>query len=66
MPISRRILLSSTLATPEQPETPVVDARHRFLYHVQGNGRVSHCCASVGKAGNIWSGEAVIKCSSTS
>ena len=47
--------------TSEPAGTLVVDAGHRFLYHILGNGRATRFGASVGKAGKSWSGEAVIK-----
>lgn len=48
-------------ATPEPPGTVVVDPRHRFLYHVLGDGQATRYGVAVGKAGKAWSGEAVIK-----
>jgi lipoprotein-anchoring transpeptidase ErfK/SrfK len=47
--------------TSEQPGTVIVDARHRYLYHVLGSGRATRYGVSVGKASKSWSGEAVIK-----
>ncbi|MBC8038636.1 MAG: L,D-transpeptidase [Rhizobiales bacterium] len=46
--------------TQEPQGTIVVDARHRFLYHVGGKGKATRYGTSVGKAGKTWSGEAVI------
>jgi len=47
--------------TQEPQGTIVVDAKHRFLYHVGGSGKATRYGASVGKAGKAWSGETVIK-----
>ena len=47
--------------TQEPAGTIVVDAKRRFLYHVQGNGRAMRYGVAVGKAGMTWAGEAVIK-----
>jgi lipoprotein-anchoring transpeptidase ErfK/SrfK len=47
--------------TAEPPGTVIVDARHRFLYHVLGGGQATRYGVGVGKAGRTWSGEAVIK-----
>jgi lipoprotein-anchoring transpeptidase ErfK/SrfK len=47
--------------TAEPPGTVVVDARHRFLYHVLGGGQATRYGVAVGKAGRTWFGEAVIK-----
>src|SRR5689334_9874644 len=46
--------------TSEPPGSVVVDARHRYLYHVLGGGRATRYGVSVGKAGKSWSGQAVI------
>jgi lipoprotein-anchoring transpeptidase ErfK/SrfK len=47
--------------TQEPAGTIVVDPKHRFLYHVSGNGRATRYGVAVGKASKAWSGEAVIK-----
>ena len=47
--------------TAEPPGTIVVDASHRFLYLVLGNGQATRYGVGVGKAGSEWSGEAEIK-----
>jgi len=47
--------------TQEPAGTIVVDPKHRFLYHVLGNGMAMRYGVSVGKASKAWSGEAVIK-----
>jgi len=47
--------------TQEPAGTLVVDTKHRFLYHVLGNGQATRYGVAVGKGGNSWSGEAVIK-----
>ena len=47
--------------TPEPAGTLIIDAKHRFLHHVLGNGKATRYGVSVGKAGKSWSGEAVIK-----
>ena len=47
--------------TQEPAGTLVVDSKHRFLYHVLGNGQATRYGISVGKTGKSWSGETVIK-----
>ena len=47
--------------TQEPAGTIVVDPKHRFLYHVLGNGQATRYGVSVGKSSKAWSGEAVIK-----
>ena len=47
--------------TAEPAGTIVVDASHRFLYLVLGNGQATRYGVGVGKAGSEWSGEAEIK-----
>jgi lipoprotein-anchoring transpeptidase ErfK/SrfK len=47
--------------TQEPAGTIVVDPKHRFLYHVSGNGQAMRYGVAVGKASKAWSGEAVIK-----
>ncbi len=46
--------------TQEAPGTIVVDARHHFLYLVQGGGRAVRYGVGVGRAGFAWSGVATI------
>jgi lipoprotein-anchoring transpeptidase ErfK/SrfK len=48
-------------ATQEPPGTIVVDAKHRFLYLVLGNGQAMRYGVAVGKSSMAWSGEATIK-----
>jgi lipoprotein-anchoring transpeptidase ErfK/SrfK len=47
--------------THEPAGTIVVDSRHRFLYHVSGNGQAMRYGVAVGKSSMAWSGEATIK-----
>ena len=47
--------------TLEPAGTIVVDPKHRFLYHVSGNGLAMRYGVSVGKSSKAWTGEAVIK-----
>ena len=47
--------------TQEPAGTIVVDPKHRFLYHVSGNGQAMRYGVSVGKSSKAWTGEAVIK-----
>jgi lipoprotein-anchoring transpeptidase ErfK/SrfK len=47
--------------TQEPAGTIVIDPKHRFLYHVLGNGRAMRYGVAVGKSSMAWSGEAVIK-----
>jgi len=47
--------------TQEPAGTIVVDPKHRFLYHVSGNGLAMRYGVSVGKSSKAWTGEAVIK-----
>ncbi|HUR43175.1 MAG TPA: L,D-transpeptidase [Aestuariivirga sp.] len=47
--------------TPEPAGTLLLDAEHRFLYRVLGNGKATRYGVSVGKKGYSWFGEAVIK-----
>lgn len=47
-------------ATKEPPGTVVIDAKHRFLYHVLGNGQATRYGAAVSKKGKSWSGETLI------
>ncbi len=47
--------------TTEPPGSLIIDARHRFLYHVHGGGQATRYGVAVGKSGRTWSGEAVIK-----
>ena len=48
-------------ATSEPGGTIVVDAVHRFLYHVQGGGQATRYGVAVGKATHAWTGEVIIK-----
>ena len=48
-------------ATSEPAGTIVVDAVHRFLYHVQGGGQATRYGVVVGKATHAWTGEVIIK-----
>jgi hypothetical protein len=48
-------------ATNEPAGTIVVDAVHRFLYHVQGGGQATRYGVAVGKATHAWTGEVIIK-----
>jgi lipoprotein-anchoring transpeptidase ErfK/SrfK len=48
-------------ATNEPAGTIVIDAVHRFLYHVQGNGLATRYGVAVGKATHAWTGEVIIK-----
>ena len=48
-------------ATTEPAGTIVVDAVHRFLYHVQGNGMATRYGVAVGKGAHAWEGEVIIK-----
>ena len=47
--------------TQEPAGTIVIDPKHRFLYHVSGNGQAMRYGVSVGKSSKAWTGEAVIK-----
>ena len=48
-------------ATNEPVGTIVVDAVHRFLYHVQGGGQATRYGVAVGKGAKAWTGEFIIK-----
>ena len=48
-------------ATNEPAGTIVVDAVHRFLYHVQGGGQATRYGVAVGKGAKAWTGEVIIK-----
>jgi lipoprotein-anchoring transpeptidase ErfK/SrfK len=48
-------------ATNEPAGTIVVDAVHRFLYHVQGGGQATRYGVAVGKGAHAWTGEVIIK-----
>lgn len=48
-------------ATNEPAGTIVVDAAHRFLYHVQDGGQATRYGVAVGKGAKAWSGEVIIK-----
>jgi lipoprotein-anchoring transpeptidase ErfK/SrfK len=47
--------------TSEAPGTIVIDTRHKYLYHVEGNGRAERYGVGVGREGFGWSGVATIK-----
>jgi lipoprotein-anchoring transpeptidase ErfK/SrfK len=47
--------------TNEPAGTIVVDAVHRFLYHVQGGGMATRYGVAVGKSTHAWTGEVIIK-----
>jgi lipoprotein-anchoring transpeptidase ErfK/SrfK len=46
--------------TVEPPGTVVVDTGHRFLYHVEGQGKATRYGVGVGKDGRSWYGTAQI------
>ncbi len=48
-------------ATNEPAGTIVVDAVHRFLYHVQSGGQATRYGVAVGKGAKAWTGEVIIK-----
>lgn len=48
-------------ATNEPEGTIVVDAVHRFLYHVRGGGQATRYGVAVGKGAKAWTGEVIIK-----
>jgi lipoprotein-anchoring transpeptidase ErfK/SrfK len=48
-------------ATNEPVGTIVVDAVHRFLYHVKEGGMATRYGVAVGKGAHAWTGEAIIK-----
>jgi lipoprotein-anchoring transpeptidase ErfK/SrfK len=48
-------------ATNEPAGTIVVDAVHRFLYHVQEGGQATRYGVAVGKSTHAWTGEVIIK-----
>jgi lipoprotein-anchoring transpeptidase ErfK/SrfK len=48
-------------ATNEPEGTIVVDAVHRFLYHVHGGGQATRYGVAVGKGAKAWTGEVIIK-----
>ncbi len=48
-------------ATNEPAGTIVVDAVHRFLYHVQEGGMATRYGVAVGKGAKAWTGEVIIK-----
>jgi lipoprotein-anchoring transpeptidase ErfK/SrfK len=48
-------------ATSEPAGTIVVDAVHRFLYHVQNGGMATRYGVAVGKSTHAWTGEVIIK-----
>ena len=48
-------------ATNEPAGTIVVDAVHRFLYHVQEGGQATRYGVAVGKGAKAWTGEVIIK-----
>jgi lipoprotein-anchoring transpeptidase ErfK/SrfK len=48
-------------ATNEPEGTIVVDAVHRFLYHVHGGGQATRYGVAVGKSTHAWTGEVIIK-----
>jgi lipoprotein-anchoring transpeptidase ErfK/SrfK len=45
----------------EPAGTIVVDAKHRFLYLIQGNGKAMRYGVAVSKRSKAWTGEAIIK-----
>jgi len=47
--------------TQEPAGTIVIDATHRFLYHVLGNGMATRYGVAVGKGSKSWKGEATVK-----
>jgi lipoprotein-anchoring transpeptidase ErfK/SrfK len=48
-------------STREAPGTIVIDTRHKYLYHVEDNGRAERYGVGVGREGFGWSGLATVK-----